>query len=108
MKTYLITNFVCTNNIDPATDGSHKILELLIFSSSIILGPVLLNDLQTPLKKSRFDFLVQIVEKRSETNEKQEKKNYDFFSFDCYRFCSQFSSVFEIFLVKKNKRCAMS
>ena len=32
-----------------------------------------------PLKKSLFDFLVQIFEKRSETNEKRKKKIPDFF-----------------------------
>ena len=41
-------------------------------------GPVIDKDMQTqplplPLKKSRFDFLVQIVEKRSETNAKTKK-----------------------------------
>ena len=31
--------------------------------------PILVNDIQTPPQKEPFDFLVQIVEKRSETNE---------------------------------------
>ena len=44
-----------------------------------MFDPVLDKDMQTPpLKKSRFDLMVQIVEKRSETNEKWKKKS-DFF-----------------------------
>ena len=36
--------------------------------------------MQTPaLKKSRFDFLVQIVEKRSETNDKRRKHSAKLF-----------------------------
>ena len=57
-------------------------------------GPVLDKNMQTlppTLKKNRFDLLIQIVEKRSETNENLNKKNSDFFlNYD--RFI-QFSSV---------------
>ena len=42
-----------------------------------------------PLKKSRFDFLVLLVEKRSETKEKN--VSHFFFSYD--QFFSQISSV---------------
>ena len=40
-----------------------------------MVGPVLVKDIQTlpPFKKGRFDFVVQIVEKRSETDEKRKK-----------------------------------
>ena len=57
-------------------------------------GPVLDKNMQTlppTLKKNRFDLLIQIVEKRSETNENLNKKNSDFF-FNYDRFI-QFSSV---------------
>ena len=39
-------------------------------------GPILVKDMQTPpsIKKSRFDLLVQIFEKRSEAIEKRKKK----------------------------------
>ena len=58
----------------------YKFLSILNFNKtgfhSIIYSKIielfLVNDMQTtpsPLKKSRFDILVQIVEKRSETNE---------------------------------------
>ena len=42
--------------------------------------------LPSPLKKSCFNFLVQIVEKRSETNEKRKKKQFRFFLvlIDCF------------------------
>ena len=33
-----------------------------------------------PLKRSRFDLLIQVDEKRSETNEKRKHKYSDFFS----------------------------
>ena len=52
----------------------------LILSWWPFFGLFLVNDLQTPpiLKKSRLDILVQIVEKRPETNEKRIiKKNID-------------------------------
>ena len=47
-------------------------------------GLLLNNDMQTSphppiLKKSRFDFLVQIVEKHSETNKKRKKSAIYFF-----------------------------
>jgi len=35
MNTYLKTNFVNTNKIDPATDNSHKTVEFLIFSTKV-------------------------------------------------------------------------
>ena len=37
INTYFKTKFVYTNKIDPATDNSHKTLELVIFSTNIHL-----------------------------------------------------------------------
>ena len=67
------------------------------------MGLFLVNEMQTPppLKKSRFNFLIQVVEKRSETDEKRKIKIPIFFSYD--RFCSQFSSVSTDFFFKKNQ-----
>ena len=77
----------------------------LKFSKSIIekISPVLDKDMQIPLspllKESRFGCLVQIVEKRSETNEKW--KFFFFFFLSYNRFCSQISSVLHILNLEK-------
>ena len=55
-------------------------MKIGIISSRKKEGYFLVNDLQTqpsPFKKRRFDFLVQIVEKHSEANEKRKKQNSD-------------------------------
>ena len=61
------------------TGLKRHIKTILLFRMIRSIGPVLVNDMQTPsLKKSCFDFLVQIVEKRSETNGKQKKIQFFF------------------------------
>ena len=70
----------CSNLFNAAVELSYiQLFDIYWLFFCFFAEFFLISDKQTPLKKSRFDFLVQIIEKCPETNETRKKKYPIFF-----------------------------